>query len=318
MRDRADPIRFAVMVNPRTGTPFLNSLLEHKLRPELIVTRDPFFTAHRNVVLRMLRQLRLGVLYLSDRNRIRAHHDTYFIAKEHNIPTFPAQIVNTDRCKWVLDALELDYIFVSSFPIIRDFIFTIPSSGCVNFHPSLLPRHRGASPDFWTIKDEDRVSGITFHLIDEGVDTGEIIAQFEVPLNEMLDSSILSRYLAEIGAKKFVELIYRLILGTSIPQINRLEAVASYERPVGAADRQISLEMDADEIMRVVKASRAYGYAQLSTRAGEIDVMDAFELGGTDPTEDDMVTDEHGNITIRSKDDRALYCITTQTSPDQG
>jgi methionyl-tRNA formyltransferase len=53
----------------------------------------------------------------------------------------------------------------------------------VNFHPSLLPRHRGVAPIVWAIADGDRVTGLTAHYIDEGVDTGAVIVQRPLPIH---------------------------------------------------------------------------------------------------------------------------------------
>lgn len=60
-------------------------------------------------------------------------------------------------------------------------VLHIPSRGCINLHPSYLPYNRGVYPNVWAIVDETP-AGVTLHYMDEGIDTGDIIAQTEVPV----------------------------------------------------------------------------------------------------------------------------------------
>jgi methionyl-tRNA formyltransferase len=63
----------------------------------------------------------------------------------------------------------------------KDFIALLPK-GCINLHPAFLPYNRGAYPNVWSIVDKTP-SGVTIHYIDEGIDTGDIIVQEEVPVS---------------------------------------------------------------------------------------------------------------------------------------
>lgn len=65
--------------------------------------------------------------------------------------------------------------------ILPDELFTIPKFGCINLHPGLLPFNRGKNPNVWPIV-EGTPAGVTIHYIDAGIDTGNIIAQREVPV----------------------------------------------------------------------------------------------------------------------------------------
>ena len=80
-------------------------------------------------------------------------------------------------------------------------LIAIPSNGCINFHCSLLPYNRGKNPNVWPIV-EGTPAGITLHYIDEGIDTGDIIAQQEIPI-EIIDTAE-TLYKKMIGS--FVEL----------------------------------------------------------------------------------------------------------------
>jgi len=69
-------------------------------------------------------------------------------------------------------------------------VFSSPKYGSINIHPSLLPKYKGPSPHYWVIKNKEKLTGLTCHYIDEGIDTGHIIYQVEIPIeeNETIDT----------------------------------------------------------------------------------------------------------------------------------
>ncbi len=93
----------------------------------------------------------------------------------------------------------------------------VPRHGFVNLHPSLLPRHRGPSPIQWALASGDRVTGVTTMLIDEGMDTGPILLQREVPIRPGETAPELSSRLAVEGAALLVETLDGLEAGTVVP-----------------------------------------------------------------------------------------------------
>ncbi|MDW8301668.1 MAG: methionyl-tRNA formyltransferase [Bacteroidia bacterium] len=78
-----------------------------------------------------------------------------------------------------------DLIWVTDYKyLLPEKLINIPRIGCVNLHPSLLPKYRGRAPINWAIINGEEKIGITAHFIDEGVDSGDIIRQIEVNINE--------------------------------------------------------------------------------------------------------------------------------------
>jgi len=118
-------------------------------------------------------------------------------------------------------ASSADLICVASFPtILRREMLALPQLGAINVHPSLLPRHRGPDPLFWTYFDDDRESGVTVHWMGEGVDDGDIIGQRTVAVERGLPGMELYGRLGRTG----VELLAGAILqienrtGARVPQ----------------------------------------------------------------------------------------------------
>jgi methionyl-tRNA formyltransferase len=76
--------------------------------------------------------------------------------------------------------------------ILPEAVFSAPAMGTINIHPSLLPKYRGPAPHLQVLKNHDRLTGLTCHKIDAGIDTGPIIVQLSTPLkgDESLDQLI--------------------------------------------------------------------------------------------------------------------------------
>jgi methionyl-tRNA formyltransferase len=100
---------------------------------------------------------------------------------EHDL-VFPA---SRERLASILETYEPDVLLCTAFPWrIPPEALAIPRIACVNGHPSLLPRHRGPMPVAWAIRDGEKQIGLTYHLMDAQFDTGPVLAQRAVPLQD--------------------------------------------------------------------------------------------------------------------------------------
>jgi len=87
----------------------------------------------------------------------------------------------------IISSYRPDIIITCYWPfLLKPEIFNIPQFGCINFHPGLLPLNRGWYPAMWPFIDGSQ-AGVTLHLIDEGADTGPILAQATIDLTELDD-----------------------------------------------------------------------------------------------------------------------------------
>lgn len=98
--------------------------------------------------------------------------------------------------------------------LLRPPVLALFRHGCVNVHPSLLPWNRGAHPNVWSIV-EGTPAGVTMHHVDEGVDTGDIIAQREVPVEPFDTGQSLYTRLEEACVELFGETWPRIADGTA-------------------------------------------------------------------------------------------------------
>ena len=95
--------------------------------------------------------------------------------------------------------------------------FQTPPLGILNVHPSLLPAGRGPEPVFWTLRRGEPITGVTVHRMDEGFDTGPIVAQAEMPVPAGIAAPDLERALMTLGGSLLVDALPALAAGTLQP-----------------------------------------------------------------------------------------------------
>ena len=147
-----------------------------------------------------------------------------------------------------------DLIVVAAFgQILPAEILDLPKFGCLNVHPSLLPRHRGASPIATAILQGDEATGVTIMLLDAGMDTGPILSQREVSISADDTTGSLSGKLAHAGARLLLETLPLWFDGRVKPQPQD-EGRASYSKVINKGDGEIDWRLSTIELWRRIRA----------------------------------------------------------------
>lgn len=128
-----------------------------------------------------------------------------------------------------------------------------PPLGCINIHASLLPRWRGAAPVQRAIQAGDRETGISIMQMDEGLDTGPILAQVPCPIAEDETGASLENKLAELGSKCLLKTLEQLQAGTITPR-NQEHGLATYAGKITKAEARIDWTRPAEELERMIRA----------------------------------------------------------------
>jgi methionyl-tRNA formyltransferase len=127
-------------------------------------------------------------------------------------------------------------------------VLALPPHGCINVHASLLPRHRGAAPIAWAILAGDEETGVTTMLMDEGLDTGDILRQRAVPIGRRETAIDLGERLARVGAELIVETLEGLEAGSLAPRPQddeRATLAPSFTKADGGIDwRRSAVDID--------------------------------------------------------------------------
>ncbi|MCP4640166.1 MAG: methionyl-tRNA formyltransferase [bacterium] len=188
-------------------------------------------------------------------------NDRRGLARRHGIPLVYIDKMTEDELA-PLRALDPDLILVAGFSIIlKKPILELPRIGCVNTHSSLLPKHRGPNPFSAAIMANESETGVTFHVMDEAIDTGHIIEQHCVPVKPTHYALDLHRLTARLAGEKVVALLDRIeaegLQGT--PQDNDL---ASYDKNMTKEQAFIQWDQPAEDINRLVRASFPHNVAR--------------------------------------------------------
>ncbi len=147
-----------------------------------------------------------------------------------------------------------DLIVVAAYGrIIPQELLDIPGFGCVNVHPSLLPKYRGSSPIATAILHGDAFTGISIMLLDAGMDSGPILSQREVSISDEETTGSLTARLAQAGAQLLAETLPLWLEGKISPRPQD-SSQASYTKAMTKRDGEIDWQLPALEIWRRVRA----------------------------------------------------------------
>lgn len=115
------------------------------------------------------------------------------------------------RLRKFVEEKKISLFIVNVWKILPKEIVELPSLGCINVHPSSLPKYRGALPTLWALKNGDKTSAVTYFLLDVTVDGGEILASHEFPITENDDAISVNRKIDEIIAKTLTNDLFRFV-----------------------------------------------------------------------------------------------------------
>lgn len=193
-------------------------------------------------------------------------------ALAHGIEVFqPVKVKEPENIE-VLRKYEPDIIIVAAFgQIVPKSILDMPKYGCVNVHASLLPKYRGAAPIQWAVINGDEVTGVTIMRMNEGIDTGDMIAKKTVRLAEDETGGSLFDKLAQVGAQLCVETMEMIEAGKAeyIPQNNE---EATHTSMIRKELGLIDWNRPAVEIERLIRGLNPWpsAYTQLSGKTFKI------------------------------------------------
>jgi methionyl-tRNA formyltransferase len=170
-------------------------------------------------------------------------------ARELRIPIIPVTGCNRAKVAERLRSLRPDLICIATFPrLIPPEITSLAPLGCINVHPSLLPRHRGPLPLFWTYHADDRLTGVTVHHASQTFDAGDIILQQSFPLPRAYPHVALNEDVARRGAALLRSAADALARGRA-PRVAQDESAATYAPRVSVGASMV--RFDAWDVERV-------------------------------------------------------------------
>ncbi len=183
----------------------------------------------------------------------------YNYIKSYNLHEIKAKSINSKEFKKAILKLNPDIILVGSWgERIKKEIYDLPKIATINAHPSLLPKYRGPNPYFWTIKNQEQTSGISFHLIDDNYDSGAILAQEEVKIYPSDTGKSLKERTVLTARGVVCELLKDLSEDIIIPLTQKEEKSTYYSHP---CNLQLDFSKSAIENYALIRAIYPWGAA---------------------------------------------------------
>ena len=168
------------------------------------------------------------------------------IAAESNIAVLTPATLRTADAFALIESIEADLIVVCSYGfIIPKNILGSKKYGCLNIHPSLLPKYRGAAPLQRAIINGDEKTAVCIMQMDEGLDTGSVLLQEELSIPDSMSVQELHDKCAEIGGKLLLDVLEGI---DNIIPIKQSEEGASYAHKLSKEEARIDWNMTAKQI----------------------------------------------------------------------
>ncbi len=185
-------------------------------------------------------------------------------ALSKGIEVFQPEKLKSEESFELLKKINPDIIIVVAYGKIlpKNFI-DFPKYGCINVHGSLLPKYRGAAPIQWSIINGDTVTGITTMFMNEGLDTGDILMQEKIFINDEDTSEELKEKMSFLGAETLIKTIKNL---SEIAPVKQDDSQATLSPPLDKITGEINWEKTSKEIHNLVRGSNPWPIANTRLR----------------------------------------------------
>jgi methionyl-tRNA formyltransferase len=171
------------------------------------------------------------------RGLIESDSPVHNLANSHNIPVYTPSTLRNREAFELIDPIEADIIVVVAYGfIIPENILNSKKHGCLNIHPSKLPKYRGAAPLQRTIINGEKSTAVCIMQMDTGLDTGGIILQENFELSARTTFAALHDKCAEIGAELLVKVLNEI---DTLPRIPQSTNGVSYAHKLNKSESKI-------------------------------------------------------------------------------
>lgn len=233
-------------------------------------------------------------------------------ALAHELPVLQPESLKNEDFLASLKLWNADLQIVVAFRMLPECVWNMPRLGTFNLHASLLPQYRGAAPINWAIINGDKESGVTTFFLKHEIDTGDIIMQDVVPINDDDTAGTLHDKLMVVGGKTVLKTVEAIVRGSvkAMAQ-NTLYSSELDLRPAPKIFREtcrINWNMSANAIYNFVRGMSPYpaAWTELKDANGGISVVKvyetSFELVSHAHTPGSVITDGKNFVKIAVSD----------------
>ena len=227
-------------------------------------------------------------------------------ALEHGLTVYQPATLRDEAFSSLLAEIDPDMIVVAAYgKILPKNVIDYPRYGCINVHGSLLPEYRGAAPIQRAIIDGKTITGITIMYMDEGLDTGDMLAKAGVTIGENDDFEAVFDKMAECGAELLIKTLPEIFAGTVKPEKQNGD-LATYAKKIEKADCVLDFSMPAKKVHDLIRGLSPFPLAN-ATLCGKMIKPVTSRLSDTvsDALPGTVVSAE-GNITVVCGDGKCI------------
>ena len=176
------------------------------------------------------------------------------VAEQYNLPILQPERVRDEEFLDTFREISPDMVVLAAFgQILPREIIGFPPMGCLNVHPSLLPQYRGAAPINWAIVNGEDKTGVTIMLMDEGVDSGNIMLQEETDIDPDEAYDDLHDRLSQIGAELLLKAVAGVADGTITGGVPQELSLATFAPRLTQKTGHINWENSGKDIVNLIR-----------------------------------------------------------------
>ncbi len=227
----------------------------------------------------------IGAVSQPDKPKGRGHRlmptEVKLTAEKYNIPVYQPDTLKNMSFKNTLDELDPDMIVVAAYgKLLPDYVIDHPRFGCINVHPSMLPRYRGAAPVQRAVLNGDKKTAACIMRMDHGLDTGDIILSEETEIGEYETSGQLFDRMKPICGRLLCEAVKRIENGTAEYRKQPEDGVV-YASKIEKNEAVIDWSRSADEISKLICGMNPYPLAMTSYKGAALKIAEAVKTDGS-------------------------------------
>ena len=231
-------------------------------------------------------------------------------AVDKGIPVYQPLTLRDGEAFKTIKEINPDVIVVVAYgKILPEEILNFPQYGCINGHASLLPKYRGASPIQWCIVCGEKQTGVTTMLMDEGMDTGDILDTAVTQIGDEETAEELFERLSVISADLMLKTLENIENGNATP-VKQNEAEATYAPIIKKDMAHLDFSKSASELKCAVRGYYSWPCAFCFIEGKRVKVISANVVKGSGAA--GTVIDNNGKLVIACGDDTALELVTVQ------
>lgn len=202
------------------------------------------------------------------------------LALDHNVVVLQPEKIKNVAFDKVLSVYGADVIVVAAYgKVLPPEVLNLPRYGCINIHASILPKYRGASPIQRAIMEGDKYTGVTIMQMDEGLDTGNIIAYEQVEIFPDDDTGSLSNLLAVTGGELLIKVLDQIEADGKVISTPQNNDEATYAPLMTKQDGLLDWSLERDQLICRIKGLQPWpgAFSFLHGRAWKILAAEYFE-----------------------------------------